>query len=497
MLPRLRRLPLLNSSRLGSKNHAVQVFDDKVNQSEDPELLGTATWNAEKTPTAFDAYSLSFPGTPGTCTDYTNTAIIAGTDASASETVTVCVEKPLAVSKIVDASYDRDYDWKVEKEADKTSFKVDGEGNAVAKYTVTATQNSHTDSNWALGGKITVGNPNEFGSITATIQDQPGLGGVQCTVNGTDADKELAGFQVKLDAGDTATLDYTCDVSNGVAESDYTGRTNVAMATWGEGRSASSDAVGINFALGKATDTKVTVFDDKTNPDAAAVELFTATLDESPKAYSYELPLKGTAGQCSTFTNTATVQEKAGSDADNTDTASVEVCVEQGLTVVKTVDASFTRDYDWKIAKEAEKTSFTVDGDDKVTADYTVTASLDGHTDQDWKMSGSINVFNPNQQGEMKVNVSDVAGLPGAVCAVVDGGQSVTVPAATVENGEVISGQATVAYDCALPENLSEGDYSGHKNTAVITWTGVDNEPRTAEIATDIEFKQAKSIDAA
>jgi len=479
----------------GSKNHAVQVFDDKVNQSEDPELLGTATWNAEKTPTAFAAYSLSFPGTPGTCTDYTNTAIIAGTEASASETVTVCVEKALAVSKVVDASYDRDYDWKVEKEADKTSFKVDGEGNAVAKYTVTATQNSHTDSNWALGGKITVGNPNEFGSITATVQDQPGLGGVQCTVTGTDADKELAGFQVKLDAGDTVTLDYTCDVSNGVAESDYTGRTNVATATWGEGRSASSDAVKIDFALDKSTDTKVTVFDDKTNPDADPVELFTATLDESPKAFSYELPLKGTAGQCTTFTNTATIEEKAGSDADNTDKATVEVCVEQGMTVVKTVDASFTRDYDWKIAKEAEKTSFTVDGDDKVTADYTVTASLDGHTDQDWKMSGSINVFNPNQQGEMTVDVADVAGLPGAVCTVVDGGQSVTVPAATVENGKVISGQATVAYDCALPENLSEGDYSGHKNTAVITWTGVDNEPRTAEFATDIEFKQTESID--
>ncbi len=481
--------------QVGSKNHEVQVFDDKVNQSEDPELLGTATWNAEKTPTGFDAYSLSFPGTPGTCTDYTNTAIIAGTDASASETVTVCVEKPLAVSKVVAASYDRDYDWKVEKEADKTSFKVDGEGNVVAKYTVTATQNSHTDSNWALGGKITVGNPNEFGSITATVQDQPGLSGVQCTIKGKDADSVAPGFQVKLDAGDTVTLDYTCDVSNGVAESDYTGRTNVATATWGEGRSASSEAVGIDFALDQATDTEVKVFDDKTNPDAAPVELFTATVAASPKSFSYELPLKGTAGKCSTFTNTAVLEEEAGSNTDNTATEAVEVCVEQGLTVVKTVNASFDRDYDWKIAKQADKTSFKVDGDGKATANYTVTASLDGHTDQDWKMSGSIDVFNPNQQGEMKVNVSDVAGITGAVCTVEGDGQDVSVPAATLVDGNAVSGKTTVTYDCVIPENLSEADYSGHQNTALITWTGVDNEPRTAEFATDIEFKQAKSID--
>ena len=73
--------------------------------------------------------------------------------------------------------------------------------------------------------------------------------------------------------------------------------------------------------------------------------------------------------------------------------------------------------------------------------------------------------------------------------------RTLLVPAATVVDGNVVPGKSTVAYDCELPEGVDAADYEGKKNTATITWTGVDGKNRTADFAADIEFKQAKSID--
>ncbi|WP_220094059.1 LPXTG cell wall anchor domain-containing protein [Arthrobacter sp. AQ5-05] len=481
-------------------DETVQVFDDKAGTVGEPVLLGTAHWNDG--PTAFDAYDLSFPGVLGTCTDYTNTATLAGVAgepramaaagetnilATDEQTVTVCVEADLDVSKDATATYDRDYDWKIEKQVDETDFKVDGEGKVVANYTVAATQDAHTDSGWTLGGKTTVHNPNDFGSITADVTDALNIAGITCTV----AD----GADVQIAAGATATLDYTCNVAAGVDEAKYTGfLKNTATAAWGDGRTASSDPVDVDFTLDQATDASVDVYDDKTNPEAEPVKLGTATLG-GENVFTYAQELVGTAGKCTTFTNTAVLKEKAGSNEDNTDSVSVEVCVETGMTVVKTVKAGFTRDYDWSIDKQVEKGKFTVDGNGKATANYTVTASLDGHADQDWTMSGSIDVFNPNQQGELSVDISDATSVPGATCTVAGGGTDVVVPAATVVDGEVVSGKTTVSYDCMIDAKLLEADYSGHTNTATVSWSGVDGEDRTASFDADVLFTQTGSID--
>ncbi|MGL3804483.1 prealbumin-like fold domain-containing protein [Paeniglutamicibacter sp. R2-26] len=481
----------VNYLETASTNKTIEVTDDKVFDTENPESLGTADWNSSGTATEF-TYQLSFPGTAGACTDYTNTAVIKGTETSDSETVTVCVEKKLALGIEASASFDRDHDWKVEKEADKTSFNVDGEGKVTAGYTVTATETGHADSNWKLGGKITVTNPNGFGEILATIDTELSLDGVTCTITDTDADV-AEGFQVLVPAGETKTLTYTCDVSAGVAEADYLDQTTAATATWADGRSAASEPASFDFEMDGETDTEVTVTDDKYTENGNV--LGTATLAESPKTFTYDVEWEGVAGTCTTFTNTAVLAGDDDNPSGNSDSADIEVCVEKGLTVVKTVDAQYTRDYNWKVEKKADKTSFTVDGDGTVLADYTVTATRDGHTDQDWAMSGSIDVFNPNLQGEMAVDVADVAGIPGTVCTVAGGGQNVTVPAAMLDGGSVVPGKATVTYDCDLPETVDAADYEGKQNTATITWTGVDGKPRTADFAADIEFKQTESID--
>ncbi|MDQ0093763.1 DUF7927 domain-containing protein [Paeniglutamicibacter psychrophenolicus] len=478
----------------------VQVFDNKAGTVGEPVLLGTAHWNDG--PTTFDAYDLSFPGVVGTCTDYANTAtltsmagepramVAAGESnllATDEQTVTVCVEQNLDVSKDATATYDRDYDWKIEKQVDETDFNVDGDGNVVANYTVAATQTAHSDSGWTLGGTITVHNPNDFGSITADVTDALNLGDITCSV--------VDGQDVQIAAGATATLDYACDVAAGVDEAKYTGFIkNTATAAWGDGRTASSGIVDVDFTLDQATDASVNVYDDLTNPDAEPVKLGTATLD-GENVFTYAQELAGTAGKCTTFTNTAVLKEKAGSDEDNTDSVSVEVCVEKGMTVVKTVKAGFTRDYDWSLDKQVDQGKFTVDGNGTATANYTVTANMDGHADQDWTMSGSIDVFNPNQQGALTVDIADAASVPGATCTVAGGGTDVVVPAATEANGVLTSGKTTITYDCVIEGELAESDYEGHTNTATVTWTGTDGKDRTASFEAEVLFTQGGSID--
>ncbi|MFC5132295.1 VWA domain-containing protein [Paeniglutamicibacter kerguelensis] len=475
-----------------------KVTDGSVTVTDDHfDLAGVEGGNVVtvgQAPKKFE-YAANWPGETGKCIDYKNTAKFISTDGEKgqdSETVTLCVEKPLTLDLDAKAAFDRDHDWKIEKKADKSSFNVDGDGNITAGYKVTATEAGHADSNWKLGGTITVKNPNSFGEITARIGKTLSLKGVACTIKGTDADK-AEGFQVLVPAGASQVLDYDCDVASGVDEADYKNQTNVATATWGNGRTASSPVKSFGFALAAETDTEITVTDDKYTDNNHV--LGTVKLAESPKVFSYDVEWEGTAGKCTTFTNTATIDGDTNHPAGNESSAAIDVCVEKGLTAVKTVDAGFTRDYDWKIAKEAEKTSFTVDENGKAIANYTVSATQEGHNDRDWTMSGSIDVFNPNQQGEMKVGVADVAGIPGAVCTVAGDGQDVTVPAATVVDGKVLPGKATVAYDCELPDGVDASNYEGKKNTATITWTGVEGKPRTADFAADIEFTQAKGID--
>ncbi|MBM7518245.1 sortase domain-containing protein [Nocardioides nitrophenolicus] len=70
-------------------NRTVTVTDDKAGTVGAPATLGTANWNAQGQPTAFD-YTLPLSATPGQCQTWTNTATIVETQQSANEQVRVC-----------------------------------------------------------------------------------------------------------------------------------------------------------------------------------------------------------------------------------------------------------------------------------------------------------------------------------------------------------------------------------------------------------------------
>ena len=91
-------------------NRKITVVDDKTDPL-NPVTLGTSDYYAG--PFVF-TYSLDKQGVAGTCTDYTNTAVIDETEQSDSQTVTVCVGKDLTVTKTATASLDRTYNWLID-----------------------------------------------------------------------------------------------------------------------------------------------------------------------------------------------------------------------------------------------------------------------------------------------------------------------------------------------------------------------------------------------
>lgn len=387
-------------------NDTITVMDDKTDPA-NPVELGTATWNADGTPTEF-TYSHELEGTPGQCVDFTNMAWIAQTQQSATADVTVCDRMPLTVDKTVTATYDRTYEWLITKDVDETEVSVDSAtGAADFAYEVNAIPDGYTDSGWAMSGQITVTNPNDFESVTVTVTDVSDVGGDStCTV--IDAE------DVVIEPSGSVTLDYDCVFDS---EPDYEG-VNTATVTSDNGTfTATAD---ITFALDGETDRTVDVIDDKTDP-ANPVTLGEAewNADGVPTEFEYTLIKIGVPGQCFDYTNTAWL-ELTGGEAEASVTT--ELCVSTELDVEKTVTATYDRAYHWDLDKSVDQTAVTVD-EETGSADfsYLVRAIPNGYTDSGWDMFGEIAVTNPNPYHPVTVTVADLTDIPGTTCTVVDG----------------------------------------------------------------------------
>ncbi|MEE6283076.1 hypothetical protein [Georgenia sp. MJ170] len=450
----------------GETDKTVDVVDDKTDPA-DPVVLGEATWNAAGTPVEFD-YSLTHAGVPGQCVDFTNTAWleVAGDDPTADQTVEVCVEAPLQVSKTAAASFDRTYLWDIEKDVDRTTVTVDEEtGEADFEYVVAAIPNGFDDSGWTLDGQITVTNPNVFEPATVTVTDAVNVGGgAVCEVVG-GADAEIA-------AGATEVFDYSCSFTG---EPSYEGVNTATVVSGGETFTGTAD---VEFELDVETDKTVDVIDDKTDP-ANPVVLGEATWNAAgtPVELPYSLTHVGVPGQCVDFTNTAWLEVAGQVPAAG---QTVEVCVEAPLQVAKTAEASFDRTYLWDISKDVNRTTVEVDGS-TASFNYTVRAVPSGFVDSGWTLDGEISVTNPNVFEPATVTVTDAVNVGGgAVCEVVGGADAEIAAGAT----EVFD------YSCSF---TGEPSYEGVNTATVVsdgeTFTG------TADVEFELDGETDKTVD--
>lgn len=124
--------------------------------------------------------------------------------------VIFCWNTALQVQKSAETSYDRDWDWTIDKSADQSSLTLSTGQTFAVNYTVKVDATS-TDSNIAVEGEISITNPNA--KVAATIEsvtdviDQGGTkttATVNCGVN----------FPYTLPAGQTLTCTYEADLTS-------------------------------------------------------------------------------------------------------------------------------------------------------------------------------------------------------------------------------------------------------------------------------------------
>lgn len=127
----------------------------------------------------------------------------------------------------------------------------------------------------------------------------------------------------------------------------------------------------------------------------------------------------------------------------------------EDLTVSKTAQAGFSRDYNWKITKSVDKTLVEQIGG-TATFNYTV-AVIQVTNDKGWHVQGQITVANPNNFDFTGVNVTDAVD-DGGTCAVT-GGTNVTVPA-----GSSVILNYICSYSSQPTYNVTA------TNTATATW---------------------------
>jgi hypothetical protein len=131
----------------------------------------------------------------------------------------------------------------------------------------------------------------------------------------------------------------------------------------------------------------------------------------------------------------------------------------QDLTVTKDAKGTNNNTYTWAISKDVDQTLVKQSGGN-ATFNYTITATHDGGTIGNVKVTGTISVFNPNVDASNSTVAVDISGVTdelsdGTVCDVTNGGAQTLTHI-----------QTDFAYSCNL-DALPQGELD---NTAAVTW---------------------------
>jgi hypothetical protein len=256
-------------------NGTINV-DDSFNAGDNGPLSDSTTYTYQRT-FACGTGEGEFSGMNNSIV---NTATIVETDQSDNASVTVnCYE--LHASKTADTTYDRQYNWNVEKSGDATELTLASGESYDIHYTVTASVTGQTDSNWMVNGSITVHNPAPMAATLNSVSDAiSGVGAatVDCGVS----------FPYSLASGADLVCTYSAALPNGSA------RVNTATATQQNydypfqaepvlaGTTNYTGTADVTFgAPSNLIDEEVTV------TDSYAGNLGTVTVAESPKSFNY------------------------------------------------------------------------------------------------------------------------------------------------------------------------------------------------------------------
>ena len=350
-----------------------------------------------------------------------------------------CYDYHLQVSKTADPTFTRTYPWTLSKSVSPTPLNLFNGDSGDVVYTVTATKGAPVDSNFTMGGTVTITNPAPFAVTIVSITDHLNDGtpiSLSCPT-GT------------LAAHATETCSYGPIVVSGVSAGGSKVNT-VTVTTSGDVGWGSASATATFTTPGTIVNDSIVVTDS--DPGAAGApwtfsgtgsvnygKTFDCTGQGNQPTYSY------------TFDNTVSTT------ANGVNPASAEVVVNcYSLAVSKTANTSFNRAWVWNITKSYVSPQLTVDTNNDGTADalllsanqsvnlgYTVTVSATSSDNTD-AVSGTITISN-NNSGRS----ATLLGVIDVVSTALN--MSVSCPSSTVPAG----GWLQCTYSGSLPDKAA------------------------------------------
>lgn len=373
----------------------------------------------------------------------------------------------LSASKTATGEWIRTFDWTISKTVDPTSLElfVGDKGNP--EYTVSVDKTGFTDV-VKVSGQICVTNGGAVTTENLMLVDQVEYK----TGNGMFLDLVGASQTImpaQLGPGESQCYPYEIEFTP-VANAQY--RNSVVVTITNH-----SGHLGVEFGpnpkAGFSLPTSPTLINDEITVDDTNGETWGPVSDDMSWMYNREFTCEN--GDDYTHDNTATIVE-TGQDDD----ATVSVTCHE-LTVSKTADTSFTRDFDWTIVKSADLTEINVQiNQAPITVNYDIDVDSTS-TDSDWSVDGSITINNPASIAAPLNSVTDK--VNDAVDATVDCSMATTVPAMdslectySADLGGATDGtnKATATidnYDRTDPNNpVSLGTTTDFMGTAAVTF---------------------------
>lgn len=324
--------------------------------------------------------------------------------------VEVCLNFSLVVEKTAVGTFDRTFEWEIEKLVDPDAASIFFGDSHAFDYTVTVTNTDVVDSNFEVTGNITITNP--FPGIDAT-----NLLVTDLLNDGTTAVVDCPAATVA--GGESITCTYTASPDDASA----TLNTATAAYTMAGASRTSTGTADIDWTANEInrsisfTDT----FDgigpwtcDAITDDGSCTEpygqIFTCE--------GVELE-EGANSGFRTVENTASITTPGAEDSDDANiTLTCWV-----LNVAKTANPTFTREWFWDVEKTYDRdveTELLAEGQ-IFSLDYTIVVESLGSEDSDWAVSGTISVTNPATDIDATINsVSDLIegiGLVDVDCA--------------------------------------------------------------------------------
>jgi len=285
------------------------------------------TWAFNTSGSASYTKAFTCDGDAGT---HDNTATIRETGQSDSASVTVTCYA-LQVSKDAQTSFKRTYSWTIDKVGDQTALTLSTGQVFPVNYDVKVDA-TYADSDWAVGGTISVKNP---APVAATIN------GLSDVVSGPVAATVVCveSFPYSLAARGTLNCTYSANLP------DASSRTNTATATlqnydydyqMNATPDGTTDFSGTkDFGFGDATVTHVDECIDVSDTNVGT--LGTACASTSPTTFSYPMYV-GPYATCGTyqFVNTASfVTNDTGAKGSDSWTVVVDVPCGGGCTLTQ------------------------------------------------------------------------------------------------------------------------------------------------------------------